>query len=501
MATWRSENFMLTMTGREILSKIQAGIGALTISRIVTGGGYVAASRLYEQTAVTDIKQELSLVNIDTTSEGSSIEVQCNNEDLEEAYTMYQIGIYVTHPDYEGEQLYWIGQCDIDTADQIPLPSDLPLAMNFMVFVEHAEVDQVTITVNPVGSVPITTFNAYKTEVENEFTEVRAEIDSDIEAHNVAANAHYDYTGATTSVAGKRGFVPASPKLVANKDVFLCSDGTWKEGGKVNTVNGIAPDDVNKNIQLPAAFELAASNVIDSSRILSSGTDLNNLTTANTYICTSANTGSIVNKPSGFTSGAFRLIVAGSASENLSQILMSGDKIYMRSYSGSSWTTWVQFLDTADKGASKGLAVLDSKKHLVSSQYDFATKSEVTAGTNTTKPINSAVVKQAINSLVSADGIVDSLLAQNGYVKFANGLIVQWLRTSRPLNRGSSSFNYPISFTSACFCGSADCTNVPSGGVGNVALTALNISSGTVYGDYSDDQQGSNTALIILIGV
>lgn len=237
MATWRSENFMLTMTGREILSKIQAGIGALTISRIVTGGGYVAMSRLYEQTAVTNIKQELSLVNIDTTSEGSSIEVQCNNEDLEEAYTMYQIGIYVTHPDYEGEQLYWIGQCDIDTADQIPLPSDLPLAMNFMVFVEHAEVDQVTITVNPVGSVPITTFNAYKTEVENEFTEVRAEIDSDIEAHNVAADAHYDFTGATSSVAGKRGMVPAPAKGDQNKALF--GDATYKS--VVQSINGITP--------------------------------------------------------------------------------------------------------------------------------------------------------------------------------------------------------------------------------------------------------------------
>ena len=69
------------------------------------------------------------------------------------------------------------------------------------------------------------------------------------------------------------------------------------------------------------------------------------------------------------------------------------------------------------------------------------------------------------------------------------------------MTQSTNNFNYPITFSSACFVGSADCTNIPADGVGNVALTALNRSSGTVFGDYSDGRQTSNQALIILLGV
>ena len=51
-------------------------------------------------------------------------------------------------------------------------------------------------------------------------------------------------------------------------------------------------------------------------------------------------------------------------------------------------------------------------------------------------------------------GIVDSLLAQNGYVKFANGLILQWGINSAG-NNGSEGksgwYAFPVNFNSACF--------------------------------------------------
>ena len=77
-------------------------------------------------------------------------------------------------------------------------------------------------------------------------------------------------------------------------------------------------------------------------------------------------------------------------------------------------------------GASNGIAGLDAAAKLQSILYDFATTSEAQGGTNTTKPINAAGVAAAISTLAGGAVIVDELLAQNGYVKFSNGLILQW---------------------------------------------------------------------------
>ena len=77
-------------------------------------------------------------------------------------------------------------------------------------------------------------------------------------------------------------------------------------------------------------------------------------------------------------------------------------------------------------GASNGIAGLDAAAKLISDLYDFATTTEAQGGTNTTKPINAAGVAAAISALAGGAVIVDELLAQNGYVKFSNGLILQW---------------------------------------------------------------------------
>lgn len=76
--------------------------------------------------------------------------------------------------------------------------------------------------------------------------------------------------------------------------------------------------------------------------------------------------------------------------------------------------------------AANGIAGLSASAKLLSQLYDFATELEAKAGTNTTKPINAAGVAAAISALAGGAVIVDELLAQNGYVKFSNGLILQW---------------------------------------------------------------------------
>lgn len=74
----------------------------------------------------------------------------------------------------------------------------------------------------------------------------------------------------------------------------------------------------------------------------------------------------------------------------------------------------------------------------------IASEAEAKAGTNNTKFMTPLRVKQAIDALVANNGgIVSANLSQNGYVKFANGLILQWGYCS------SRKATFPIPFPTA----------------------------------------------------
>ena len=100
-------------------------------------------------------------------------------------------------------------------------------------------------------------------------------------------------------------------------------------------------------------------------------------------------------------------------------------------------------------GASNGIAGLDVAAKLQSILYDFATELEAQAGTNTTKPINAAGVAAAISALAGGAVIVDELLAQNGYVKFSNGLILQWGYSA--FIYGGKKVTFPIPYAVQCY--------------------------------------------------
>ena len=77
-------------------------------------------------------------------------------------------------------------------------------------------------------------------------------------------------------------------------------------------------------------------------------------------------------------------------------------------------------------------------------------------GDNSTRVATTAFVQSLINSIKGSIGgtIVASNLGQNGYVKFSNGLILQWGnfnsgRQSYPPK--SSTFNFPITFSNSCY--------------------------------------------------
>lgn len=152
MATWTASNIVITNKGLEVLSKVQAGTGKITISRIVAGSGSVASNLLTAQVAVSGEKLTLNLTSVDTDVNGSILNMAMSNTGLQAPFTMNQLGVYVTHVDYPGEVLYLLAQCDSGTGDNIPLPTTTPTVSYFSIYMEHTGVSSENVTINVAES-------------------------------------------------------------------------------------------------------------------------------------------------------------------------------------------------------------------------------------------------------------------------------------------------------------------------------------------------------------
>ena len=162
MATWKSENSLLTLRGVEILNKLNLGQGQIAITRIVAGSGRVAESALYKQTAVSGETIDLVIDAYHTDEVGTELSFHLSNEGFTQPFNLHQIGVYVTHPDYEGEILYHISQCDAEGADLIPAFAGNVLVMTYSLYLVHGNSSSISITIDPLGMVTKEEFENFK---------------------------------------------------------------------------------------------------------------------------------------------------------------------------------------------------------------------------------------------------------------------------------------------------------------------------------------------------
>lgn len=162
MATWKSENSMLTQVGIDILNKLKAGVGSITVTRVVAGSGRVPASQLFQQTALSGTTKPMVITNKDVKDFGCEISVYITNADFTESFDLNQIGVYVTHPDYQGEQLYHISQCESNGVDVIPSLGETPVTFGYSIFLEHGNSSSVSITVDTQGMISRKEFDEFK---------------------------------------------------------------------------------------------------------------------------------------------------------------------------------------------------------------------------------------------------------------------------------------------------------------------------------------------------
>ena len=92
-------------------------------------------------------------------------------------------------------------------------------------------------------------------------------------------------------------------------------------------------------------------------------------------------------------------------------------------------------------------------------------------------------------------GIVDSLLAQNGYVKFANGLILQW---GKYTNSGNDRvITYPIAFSELYYANVISPDNCETFVYG---ISSTNINYRLCSGYNDDHWNGTQTSRLFAVG-
>ena len=147
------ENTVITAKGIALLSKLVQG-NSLTITKAVSGAGYVTPGTLQNQTAISDPKQTLKFRSFSFPSEGKS-EVTCylTNEGLTAGYTAKQIGVYAKDPD-EGDILFFITQAVSSAGTIVPAEAESPgFSAEWAFTFPYGRADTVSVTVDPSNTV------------------------------------------------------------------------------------------------------------------------------------------------------------------------------------------------------------------------------------------------------------------------------------------------------------------------------------------------------------
>ena len=162
MADWNASNITLTAKGSSALSRVEAGDGSLTITRVVASEQYVQESTLREVTTLSVENLELTIIDRHEVEDGGSvIQAQLSNLNLTKKFTLNEIGVFATHSsDPDNEFLYIIAQVDLNTGDEIPLYSVTPVTATYDIYLYNVGADKVNVTISSAGLVTYEALNA-----------------------------------------------------------------------------------------------------------------------------------------------------------------------------------------------------------------------------------------------------------------------------------------------------------------------------------------------------
>lgn len=480
MADWSSQNITLTAKGASALSKVQAGSGSLTITRVVASEQYVAESVLREVTSLSSENLPLTIIDRHEVQDGGSvIQVQLSNLYLGKAFTLNEIGVFATHSDNPSEEfLYIIAQVDAETGDKIPLYATTPVTATYDIYLYNVGADNVQITISSAGLV---TYEALNKACDIIQRNTAYEVGDILHSHSLKKGLSIKCTVAGTTKStdtdlshkevgdtvedGTSQWVVIAPSTTADFDAHNHSlDAHPELVAKIIESGGV---NVIKRSYDYAKGDIAYSNKIPSWAFLE---------------CTVPGTSSdgwYFPEPSeikvndtivdGTVTWKVRKIGSGSSAwfRQASTVYAVGD---MRCYESLPYGWYLECTTAGTTGGgditlpspiaekdtvTDGTVVWTIRKLTTveipnaSSTVAGIMKLYSSKGTNTDGAMTQQAITNELGSLGSligtGGGIITENLANNGYIKFANGLIIQWKKSSNKTG------TFPISFSSSVY--------------------------------------------------
>lgn len=215
---------VITNKGLALLAKLTQG-NTLEITSAKTGAGTVDASLLQQQTAVTNLKQTMTIKSINYPEDGKCVLVlSVTNDGVASGYTIMQVGIYAQDPD-EGELLFSIWQIDSGSGINIPSEAVLPgynAEMNY--YIKYDQADSVNVNVDPSNTVSQAAMEAY----------VNKEAKSVVDAHTANKNNPHNVSASQLGLA--KVATSGSYNDLSNKPTIPST--LPANGGNADTVDG-----------------------------------------------------------------------------------------------------------------------------------------------------------------------------------------------------------------------------------------------------------------------
>lgn len=415
MSNWSSYQF--TRKGEQLRAKVEAGKCKLTLTKIKIGNGSVTLGDIKD---MNDLKSPQLVLGISSCAVSAEDDRVCevvgiaSSSNVENAFSVTEMGLYANDPDV-GEILYLV---EIDTSpDDMPNKNaQSPVTLTYQIELVTSNTANVTAMVSPAGLVTVKMMSAHRTAAELDHPE------KSVHKKHLHPDAYESpaLTGTPTVPTAGRGTNNgqiASTAFVAQAIAALVNSAP----GALDTLQELAAalgNDANfaATITNALAGKVSKSGDTITGKIVFSNSDevkksifpshyYHNVFADNNR-CTFVHAYSEVNPPQYQTSYEIRI---SEGDGRFKAFIFSNDGLH---------TNLKGNADTASNAAKLGGQSL-------------------------------AWIVDQINT--AKTGIVAGNLAPNGWVKFANGLIVQWGMGSEQLSEATQTVIFPITFSRGCF--------------------------------------------------
>ena len=423
MADWNASNITLTTKGSSALSRVESGDGSLTITRVVASEQYVQESTLREVTTLSVENLELTIIDRHEVEDGGSvIQAQLSNLNLEEKFKLNEIGVFATHSsDPSNEFLYIIAQVNLGTGDEIPLYSVTPVTATYDIYLYNVGADKVNVTISSAGLVTYEALNAICGLVKRSNAYELGQIAN----HASLPTGMYLECVVAGTTASTPIPIPTSPK-----------EGDMVKDGSVTWVLSKTLSSRKLGYRQPSTSYIVGA--IAHHATLPTGWYLECTTAGETgsgaLTITSPTVGGTVSDGTVTWKVMQTLSTAGG--------ILTGDTL-KRNVSSSEMN-----IMGGDSNLNGGWLLLHGKD---SSDGSFGLySSDGSSRVGLEGNINGRLLKWDNNSLDKSAVVAESL-ENNGYRKYASGLLVQWGTVQEIVENNARHATFPIAFTNKIF--------------------------------------------------